>query len=314
VVDAFTKRNHYNPCFWTALWNRTYFEAWLAGTADLETAREQAVYALNLRGDSVRTTNVDSVHFEKNLGVAEITPESAKDFCRRRYPKEYDRLSEYVTNNPETLYLDFEDILTGMENLGIYSSLMEAARIGAVDSAEHKAFLISALMIHAMRSHELMTSMTETSGVMGMEKWEYFWLLKNAWANQLVLARAAIAPTLGQWILYRTEDHRFPLPDSPVMIRRDTLMAVLSPRLLLEISLSVQQPESHWIVHDGISNSKYREFRRRAIGNAFKDILFHEPGVLEEWRSVPEYRARVKALGAPETRAELVHERLRSGT
>ena len=78
--ERFTWRNHYNPCFWTALWNRAYFEAWRAGTADVARAREQTVYALNLRGDKIRQTNVDGVHFEKNLGVAEITPESAKDF------------------------------------------------------------------------------------------------------------------------------------------------------------------------------------------------------------------------------------------
>src|ERR1035441_4280731 len=24
VRDTFTKRNHYNPCFWTALWNEDY--------------------------------------------------------------------------------------------------------------------------------------------------------------------------------------------------------------------------------------------------------------------------------------------------
>src|SRR5436190_497227 len=26
-----TSRNHYNPCFWVALWNKSYFQAWQSG-------------------------------------------------------------------------------------------------------------------------------------------------------------------------------------------------------------------------------------------------------------------------------------------
>ena len=108
MVDAFTKRNHYNPCFWTALWNRNYFEDWAASRQAGEGARDQVVFTLNVRADKIFPTKVANVHYEKNLGVAEITPESMKRFCRRWHPQEYERLSEYVNSNPETLYLDFE--------------------------------------------------------------------------------------------------------------------------------------------------------------------------------------------------------------
>jgi hypothetical protein len=125
-----------------------------------------------------------------------------------------------------------------------------------------------------------MTSMLDSTTPIGIEKWEYFWLLKNAWSHPLILARAGAPLAMSQWTLYRTVDHRFPLCDSPVMIDRDTLMVVLSPRLLLEINLTTPCPEDHWTVQNGISTRKYREFRRRAIANSFKDILFHEPAVL----------------------------------
>jgi hypothetical protein len=308
VTHAFTKRNHYNPCFWTALWNRAYFRSIREGAAVAGIARDHVVHTLNLRGDAVFPTTVGNVHYEKDLGVAPITPDSMKSFCRRWYPSEYEGLAEYVDRNPETLYLDFEDTLEGLERIGVYRSLMRAARIGGISSVCHNGFLTCALVVHVMRSHELMTSMIESSSVRGLQKWEYFWLLKNAWANRLMLARAATPLAMGQWTLYATVEDQFPLPDSPIMIKRDTLMAVLSPRLLLEINLTVSKPEAWWVVRDGISPSKYREFRRRAIGNAFKDIIFHDAALLEKWRALPEYRQRKAALTDPETRERLVRE------
>lgn len=94
------------------------------------------------------------------------------------------------------------------------------------------------------------------------------------------------------------------------MIGRNGLMAVLSPRLLLEIDLTVgvPKPESQWIVRDESSPSKYREFRRRAIRNAFWDIIFHDPGVLEEWRSAPDCRQRMRQLSHPVHSRQCMHE------
>jgi len=71
---------------------------------------------------------------------------------------------------------------------------------------------------------------------------------------------------------------------------------MLSPRLLAEIDLTVQAPEDKWIVRDGISGSKYREFRRRSIQNTFKDIVFSEIAELTTWKALPEFRSRMRDL------------------
>ena len=126
----------------------------------------------------------------------------------------------------------------------------------------------------------------------GMPKWEYFWLLKNAWGNKLFLARAVTALASSQWILYVTENHTFPLCDSPVMVRQNTLMIILSPRILLEINLNEPTPETKWTVRKGINNSKFREFRRRSINNSFKEIIFHNRDELEMWKNTREFKAR----------------------
>ncbi len=308
MVNTFTKRNHYNPCFWTACWNTEYFRALVAGTQSKFQSRDQELFVLNIHSDSIYSTKVSNVHYDKNLGKAEITPDSIKRFFKRWYPANYSSICEYVEENPEPLFMDFEEILDGIEQKGKYDTLIEAVRLGGVSSVEHKGFLTCILIIHAMRSHEMMVSMIDVIGSLGLEKWEYFWLLKNAWSNPLILAHAAIPLSMSQWIFYRTSEHYFPLCDSPVMIGKNTLMAVLSPRLVLEINLNVSVTEDFWIVHDSISSSKYREFRKRSISNTFKEIIFHDKEELQKWQKLPEYKRRSAVLRNPIKSRELLAE------
>ena len=109
----------------------------------------------------------------------------------------------------------------------------------------------SEVVTQAMRSHEFMSSMVPRTSAAGLEKWEYFWMLKHMWADRIALARAMTPLACARWTLYRTDRHRFPLCDSPVMINRDNVKMTLSPRLLAEIDLTVQAPEDKWIVRDG---------------------------------------------------------------
>ena len=260
----FTNRNHYNPCFWTALWNEAYYLKYCSDGVNTDSAREQCVYSLNLRANKILQTKVEQVHFHTNLGVAEITPESMLKFCARWHPDKYDSMREYLAVHPDVLYLDFEEVLTGVEKAAKYPYLMQAAKLGALESVEHKGFLICLLIIHAMRSFEFMAVTVDRMNSVGVDKWEYFWLLKNLWSNPNFLDGAVIVPMLGEWTFWRTSHHAFPLCDSPVMIGDESLMAVLSPRLLLEIDVNIGHDEHFWQVRDAIPLHKYAEFRRRS--------------------------------------------------
>ena len=77
------------------------------------------------------------------------------------------------------------------------------------------------------------------------------------------------------------------------MIDRDNVMMAMTPRLLAEIDLTVHAPEDEWVVRDGISSSRYREFRRHSIQNTFKDIIFPDAEELENWKALPEFRNRM---------------------
>lgn len=305
MVNAFTKRNHYNPCFWTACWNPEYFESLISGQAVSKNARDQSVFVLNLRSGNIYQSSVDRIHLDKDLGIAELTPDSMKDFCRRHSPAKYEDFCRSMENETETLYMDFEDILTHVEGSAGYDSLMEAVRTSSIQSVIHKGFLTCLLIMHAMRSHEVMCSMINTMSSNGIPKWEYFWMLKNAWGDKFVWARAGAVLALSRWTLYVTEEHRYPLCDSPVMVSKNTMMVVLSPRLLLEINLNERTREDFWVVRKGIHQSKFLEFRRRAIGNSFKEIIFHDRTELEMWRQTVEFKTRSASLGDPVTAAKI---------
>jgi hypothetical protein len=307
-----TQRNHYNPCFWTALWNEYYFREYCSDTRE-STPRDQLVYVLNLPAEKILKTTVESVHFHRNLGVAEIDAESAKRFCAKWYPEKYDSMVEYVTAHPEKVCLDFEDILTGIESLRHYEAWMRTIKRGDLQSFEDKSFLGAALMMHAVRSYDYMSAAISRASEIGIDKWEYFWRLKNSWSNAEFLSRATIVPALAQWTLWRTQNHSFPLCDSPVMINPDSVMVTLSPRLLLEIDLTVLDAEPSWIVREDLPETKFAEFRRRSIDNSFKEILFSDEQVLLNWLESDELAARIASLKDPARNQEcLRHSALRT--
>jgi len=308
MEHGFAKRNHYNPCFWAALWNEQFFADFCGGKPRRDRAREQRIFTLNVRSNKIFPTKVHNVHYDKSLGVAEITAASMVAFCQRRFPEEVEKLKEYLAGHPDSLYLDFEQTLSDVERLQGYDALLRSAVRGGLESVAHKGFLACALVMHAMRSHELMTGILAGPSQSFIDKWEYFWELKHAWSNRLVLARAVTPLALGEWTFWRTPDHRFPLPDSPVMVDRDSVLAVLSPRLLLRIDLNKSQPEDHWNLVDNIASPAFEAFRRRAIRNLFNDLIAPTEDVLQPWQSLPEYQDRIRELATAEGRASCVRE------
>jgi hypothetical protein len=95
VIVAYSraKRNHYNPCFWTALWNQQFFTDFCAGRTARGRSRAQLVHTLNLRGNRIFETKVENVHYDKGLGEVEITTASMLDFCRRHFPDKAEGLA-----------------------------------------------------------------------------------------------------------------------------------------------------------------------------------------------------------------------------
>jgi hypothetical protein len=57
-----------------------------------------------------------------------------------------------------------------------------------------------------------------------------------------------------------------------------------------------------------VKPGKLAEFRRRTIGNTFREIIFSDRSVLEYWQSTPEFRRRWETIRDVKSYNRLVEE------
>jgi len=290
------KRNHYNPCFWTALWNSHYYDRAIIGAPQPSPARVQRVCALSVKSGEIFHTTVDKIHYDKSLGVAEITREAAEDFACRHHPEYY---QEFLRENADAEYpvfIDFEQILTEVEKMPPYQVLLEVAKRGRIRTPEEKAFLGCFVVLQLFRSHAIMNAMIEWHETLQRQKFEHFVTLKWLLGDREALFGLVQPIVACQWTLFATPSDSFPLCDSPVLVKPHSIMVALSPRLLLEIQPPFPAREDQWRVKKSIKRGKLTEFRRRTIGNTFREIVFGDSQFLAYWQSTCEFRDRVALL------------------
>lgn len=233
------KRNHYNPCFWTAYWNPAFYRKSLINPLGIQDPRVQDVHVLSIKANSVFTRKVENVHYDLDLGVAEITREAAEAFCRRHHPDRYDQFVSDNANASYPLYIDFEEILTGIEKTPAYQVLLSVIQRQDIASIEEKAFLACFVVLQLVRSHAIMNSMIQFHSEIGIDKFECFVTLKWMLGDTDSLFRLVSPLVWSHWTLFPTDSDLFPLCDSPILVQPDSIMVALSPRLLLEISQKV---------------------------------------------------------------------------
>lgn len=295
MTVKFTRRNHYNPCFWTAHWNPEYHRRSVSAETGL-VARVQRVHALSVKSSNIFETAVEKVHYDKNLGVAEITREAAEDFVRRNKPGEYEDFRRENVAAPYPVLIDFEEILGGIERMPPYQVLVDVVRRGKVETKEEKVQLAALLVLQLLRSHAIMNSMLEWQTTLQQQKFELFVKLRWMIGDADALYQLIIPFVTSRWTFYATALDTFPLCDSPVLVKPESVLFAISPRLLLEIDRTVAAPPEVWRHRDGVPGSRLAEFRRRTIGNTFREIIFSDPKVLEEWRSTMHFQRRAELM------------------
>lgn len=292
-MHKFTDKNHYNPCFWTAHWNPEYFKA-VKLKRHRPTAREAVVYALSVKANKVFKTTCKDVHYDKHLGIADITVEAAKDYCRRRFPDKYEKFEEAMKEHDYDVFMDFEEFFGGIEKLPPYQTLLKVIKTNTIAGAVHKTYLAHFVIWQHVRCHATMNAMLELHSNMGRQKFESLLDLRRELSNRDVMYRTVLPFAMSSWRLFHVDEDSFPLSDSAISLKPESVMVALSPRHLLEIDRTVQGLEC-WH-HNRISSDKLAEFRRRTIGNTFREIIFSNQAVLEEWRSDPAFQERVEVI------------------
>ena len=302
------KKNHYNPCFWTAFWNTKYYEATVSGSPKIGSAREQKVYALSVKSGKIHEAKVDDVHYDKNLGVAEITREAAEAFCKKYHPESYEHFCHSNESAAYPIAIDLEQLLCILESLQPYKILLDVIKRQRIDGPMEKVELAGFVLFQAIRSHAPLNSMLQWHSELGIERFESYVTLKWLLADREFLTKSIGPLAFSQWTLFATKTDTFPLCDSPVLIQPQSILVALSPRLLLEISNRIPAREHEWRPRKAVKPGKLAEFRRRTIGNTFREIIFSDKSVLEHWQSTPEFSRRCETIRDVKSYNRLVEE------
>ena len=278
------------------MWNEQYCDQVRRRVSDLPPARSQQIYALSVKSNKIVRTPVERVHYDKNLGVAEITRESAKEFARRHHPDWYDDFVRQNADPDYPVYIDFEDILTGIEKLPPYTTLIDVGTTGEIRTIEQKAFMGCFVVLQFLRSHAIMNAMVQWNDALQRPKFEHFVTLKWFLSDAGALFKLVEPLVACRWVLYKALSDTFPLCDSPVLIHPNSIMVSLSPRVLLEIERPVPASQDELCSEQPVPHVKVEEFRRRTIANTFREVIFGDKEVLRNWQTSAEFRNRVELM------------------
>jgi len=201
-----------------------------------------------------------------------------------------------MQKHPETLYLDFENIFTALENSPAYKTLLTVIQKEHISTKEEKAYLACFIVLHNIRCHAVIKSMIEFSKELGQEKFEYFGWLKHALSNPNFLMKSVTPLVFVRWVMYKCLDHTFPLFDTAILINNGSIMVPLSPRMLLEIQLNASNQHALCLERNQIPKIKMEEYRKRVISCTFREIIFHDKATLNEWKNSPEFKRRVEIM------------------
>ena len=302
-----TKRNHYNPCFWTALWNEDYYNRAAKNIAHPLPPRDHVVYSLNVKSGQIHKSKVDNIHYDKNLGVAEISKKAADDFARRYQPDRYENSILSNENAVYPIYIDFEQILTELEKLPPYKILLQVAQKKRIESVEEKAYLGCFIILQQMRSHAIMNATFQFHDELQEHKFEHFITLKWMLSDTKLLFSLVYPIVECRWTLFAVGANLFPLCDSPILVKPHSFMVAISPRLLLEIERTIPARDNECRLMPTIDQAKLDEFRCRTIGNTFREIIGSEK-LLKNWKNTQEFSERVTMMNNLQSYNKLVYK------
>lgn len=289
------KKNHYNPCFWTAYWNREFYNA-AATKGERRDSRNQRVFSLNIKADKIVSLLTQDVHYDKHIAVSEIEAGKWRDFLKEHFPDRNEREFTLDEGDTESIFLNFEPFLSGMEATAAYQVLHQIIPKQRIDTYEERALVASFIYMQLLRGHSCLQSLVELAEIGGRPKFEVFLSIKNALSDPFFLFEQIAPVCSASWKLYSSESDAFPLCDSPILGGSNSILVALSPHLLLKIDLSNPNTELARTHATPVTQEVIEEFRIRSIGNTFREIISSDARLLSDWKESEEFRERRSLL------------------
>jgi len=263
----------------TAFWNFDYYSNETIRVS--KKARKQIVYSLNLKSNKILTTTTENVFFEKGMGIADVTHNSALDFAKRNNPKEFINVLHSPKSEYDNLIIDFENHYTAMDNVH-ESPIKEIILKNDIENISDKTWIASFVMDLYIRNYQNQKLFLEEFRSQQKPKFELFWELKHALSSREKLAKMIIPLVASEWILYKETKFKFPICDTPLLINNKNILFALSPKMLLRIEYNKKvPPENICKIKNKTSDFIYKEFIKRMILCSNREIIFNDLSTLE---------------------------------
>lgn len=290
-----TKHTHFNPCFWTAYWNKDYYDEAVSAITKSR-ARDQEIFSLNIKANKILPTKIERVHCEKNLGLSEITEDGIRDYIVECYPNNYERYLNQIESDEFPLLLCYENLFTKIEELPPYKVLEKIICTGRIENFEEKVWLSSFIVLQRIRGHAFINSMVEAGQLLNKPKFEYMLYMRHFLSDQELLFKVTYPIGNARWTLHISDRHRLPLCDSPILQEGSNIFVALSPRILLEIDMDKCNRSGELTKVKNLNKNIVSEFKKRTVSNTYKEIICNSEQLLKSYQSDPFFKAWAKKL------------------
>ncbi|RYZ89275.1 MAG: hypothetical protein EOP04_07245, partial [Proteobacteria bacterium] len=229
-----TNKNHYVPCFWSALWNTEYYNL-KAADLDVPIARKQTLYVLNINSNTIYSCKAEKIYYKERLGQIPITRE---EYLELTY---FDSLPPLEQNpfddDSGIVIMDFENHFSMFEEAIGYEYINQLVKDPhTIDNYQSKVEISAFLFYHPYRASRYLLELfdkyseSENSRLDAFYEWKYF-------MNKDSHALAITQILEGKWTVYSLERFSFPICDNPILNDGKKIYAIISPKHLITVDL-----------------------------------------------------------------------------
>lgn len=297
-TNNFTFRNHYNPCFWTALWNSEYYHSIKNSTERNKKPREYKLKGIRFSCDVIIKNKADELFFELHMGLVVMSMRELRDLYYK-LPKDYNYISKVNKFGIKYLswlipnwgiVIDIEPLFRELEYINGTNAVLDLVKHGKIIDKTHKSLI--ATFIHTQQLRSPLTFSANYHKNTHTNHPKVFSILDfiNSLSNEREMYNVITGYLQCMWHLYTSEIDIFPLSDLTIYEDKQNVIAVLSPRHLLIIN---KEHKEEGVKYCNSMDKELLDFVFKiVIQNTFKDLVLENEAVLNHILDSSDWKKR----------------------
>ncbi len=288
-----TQKTHFNPCFWTALWNKNYYQNFIANRENELKCRNQKILTLNLKANKIIDSKTENVFFEKHTGLTDVTQKEIVDYCKKYFPEKTDYFENEEKYKDIHLVIDFENHFSILEDS--FSNVFKLIRDKKIYDIAEKTELSHFVFTHLYRSplhiNKLIKDFTENDG----SKLETFLHIKHNVLGNFENLKNYIIPIFSkEWTVLESKRY-IPIGDNPIIHHKDNLFVTISPYLIIKIGKKTVKPEQI-CKYSKLSYFQYHSLLKLIITSSYNEIVADDKNLLEKIQKSKHFKNQVNKI------------------